>query len=327
MTRGVLEIVDAAYSSAGSDQDWIEQIASVAHSTLDEGLGVSVFTFDASSGDRVRVGLHAQRGVPPGFHGAALAETAPGEHVHALFRPSPPALLLNEALEPSALEHGYVGQALRAFGIPNVLAIRCSDPSRRGCLIAVSLPHLRPLPARRRSVLARVAAHLAAGWRLRQKLAGSAESADLAEGADAIFDAEGRLQHLDGALDARRDGDELRTSVERMRATRQAERLEPEAALELWRALVDGRWSIVQRTDTDGKRYLLARRNTPEVRDATSLAPREALAAAYAALGHSSKLIAYELGIAESSLSVLLKQAMRKLGVKNRTELALLFGT
>jgi DNA-binding CsgD family transcriptional regulator len=325
MTRGVLEIVDAAYSSAGSDQDWVEQIADAAHSTLDEGLGVTVFTFDASSSDRVRVGCHAQREGPSDFRAAELAEATPSEHVRDMFRPSPPAVLLSETVAPSVFARWNLGQALRALGIQNVIAIRCADPSRRGCVICVLQPRVRRLPARRRAVLARVGAHLAAGWRLRQKLAGSAESADLAEGADAIFDAEGRLQHLDGELDARGDGDKLRTSVERMRAARQAERLDPEAALELWRALVDGRWSIVQRADSDGKRFLLARRNTPDVHDARALTPREALVAAYAALGHSSKLIAYELGIHESSLSLLLKQAMQKLGVKNRAELALVF--
>jgi DNA-binding CsgD family transcriptional regulator len=325
MARGLIEIVDAAYGAAGSDQDWVDQVARAAYSALDQGLGVSVFTFDASSGDKVRVGVCTQIGCPPGFQGSPIAEATPGEHVPTLFGSAPPALLLSECVEPSIFD-GFIAAALHPFGIRDVIGIRCVEPSGRGCVISVSLPQLRPLPARRRSVLARVAAHIVAGWRLRQKLAGGAEPPGVGDDGDAIFDESGRVAHLADGIDARRDGSKLRAGVERLLASKQARRLDPDAAVELWRALVDGRWSIVQRTDSDGKRFLLARRNAPEVRDIGSLAPREALAAAYAALGHSSKLIAYELGIPESSLSVLLKQAMHKLGAKNRMELALLFG-
>jgi DNA-binding CsgD family transcriptional regulator len=325
MARELIEIVDAAYGAAGSDQDWVDQVATAAYSALDQGLGISVGTCDASSGDTVRTGVYTQIGCPPGFQGSRLAQTIPGEHVPSLFGFAPPVVLLSECVETFEFDR-FIGPALRPFDIRDIIGIRCIEPSGRGCVIAASLPERRPLPARRRSLLARVAAHVVAGWRLRQKLAGEAESSGVGDYGDAIFDQSGRIVHLADGIDARRDGVKLRAGVERLRASKQARRLDPDTALELWRALVDGRWSIVQRTDSDGKRFLLARRNAPEVRDIGSLAPREALAAAYAALGHSSKLIAYELGIAESSLSVLLKQAMHKLGAKNRMELALLFG-
>jgi hypothetical protein len=32
----------------------------------------------------------------------------------------------------------------------------------------------------------------------------------------------------------------------------------PERALQLWRALVDGRWSLVDSFETDGRRYVVA---------------------------------------------------------------------
>jgi DNA-binding CsgD family transcriptional regulator len=161
---------------------------------------------------------------------------------------------------------------------------------------------------------------------LRQKQEGRAERAGM-DDSDAVFDARGRLQHLGAGLDTRHDRRALTTSVDRLREAHRVRRLDDGAALELWRALVDGRWSIVRHADTDGKRYLLARKNAPKLPEVDAgLTQREALAAAYAALGHSSKLVAYELGISESSVSVLLKRAMRKLGAKSRAELALLFG-
>ena len=44
------------------------------------------------------------------------------------------------------------------------------------------------------------------------------------------------------------------------------------------------------------------------------------------ALGRAQKCIAYELGIAESAVSAKLRCALRKLGVRNRSELIELRG-
>lgn len=41
---------------------------------------------------------------------------------------------------------------------------------------------------------------------------------------------------------------------------------------------------------------------------------------AYAALGHHNKLIAYELGLAQSTVRVLSMRAARKLGTRSREE-------
>jgi DNA-binding CsgD family transcriptional regulator len=43
--------------------------------------------------------------------------------------------------------------------------------------------------------------------------------------------------------------------------------------------------------------------------------------AAYAALAHTNKLMAYELGIALGSVSVHLRSALAKLGMQSRVEL------
>lgn len=51
------------------------------------------------------------------------------------------------------------------------------------------------------------------------------------------------------------------------------------------------------------------------------LSEREALVAAYAAMGHANKFIAYELGISEASVSTAMRSAASKLGVRSRVEL------
>ncbi len=100
--------------------------------------------------------------------------------------------------------------------------------------------------------------------------------------------------------------------------TQQADRGE---ALARWQALVDGRWSLVERFEFGGRRYLVARENTLGARDPRGLTLRERQVAALAALGHPLKLIAYELGLSRPSVSASLASAMRKLGARTQAEL------
>ena len=99
-------------------------------------------------------------------------------------------------------------------------------------------------------------------------------------------------------------------------------REDPAAAVDLWRGLVAGRWSLVDHFDTDGRRYLVARRNDPRALDPRALSDRERQVARFVALGHANKLIAYELGISEASVATHVRRAAAKLGVDGRVQLA-----
>jgi len=67
---------------------------------------------------------------------------------------------------------------------------------------------------------------------------------------------------------------------------------------------------------------LIAMRNEAAGARIATLNPREAQIAALVALGRSSKLIAYELGLSESTVSRDLSSAMHKLGITSRAALA-----
>ena len=95
-----------------------------------------------------------------------------------------------------------------------------------------------------------------------------------------------------------------------------------QVALEIWRALVDGRWSIVQHEDKGGKRVLLARKNPSNRRHPSALRPLERHVVSLVQRGHSSKVIAYELGISASAVSQRLASALRKLGLSHLSELS-----
>jgi DNA-binding CsgD family transcriptional regulator len=83
-------------------------------------------------------------------------------------------------------------------------------------------------------------------------------------------------------------------------------------------------WSVVQEFAEDGFLYRLVRRPVP-VATTVRLTKREQQALAYARDGHSNKFIAAALGIAPSTIGVLLFRAAAKMGVKSRRELLIAY--
>jgi DNA-binding NarL/FixJ family response regulator len=95
-----------------------------------------------------------------------------------------------------------------------------------------------------------------------------------------------------------------------------------EGALKDWRALLAGRWSLVDHFDSDGRRFVVARRNAPPAARVRGLSEDQVRVARLAALGHPIKLIAYELGRSPRTIQNNLAIAMAKLGAGSRVELA-----
>jgi DNA-binding NarL/FixJ family response regulator len=91
-------------------------------------------------------------------------------------------------------------------------------------------------------------------------------------------------------------------------------------ALALWRGLVAGQWSLVDKFESDGRRYLLAHRNEPHARESHALRRREQQVLELACRGYSNKMIAYELGIAETTVATHLGAVRRKFGCSSRSE-------
>ena len=95
-------------------------------------------------------------------------------------------------------------------------------------------------------------------------------------------------------------------------------------ALLLWEDLVRGRLTLVDWFDVDGRRFILVKPNTVRSGCACGLTAREQEVAMGAALGESSKLTGYRLGISPSRVSTLLRAAMQKLGVRTKAQLVLM---
>jgi DNA-binding CsgD family transcriptional regulator len=172
-----------------------------------------------------------------------------------------------------------------------------------------------------------LAAHLASGLRLRRALSTERDrrdSCELPHGAEAVI-TPSDFQVADAAEGARNRNtlQLLREAAIRIDRARSKEEREDSAghALESWRALVRGRHSMVDWFDTDGRRYILAIPNPPNVVDVRGLNEMETAVTQYAALGDNHKLIAYRLGIHRTTVTKALRTAMRKLGVKTQAEL------
>lgn len=131
----------------------------------------------------------------------------------------------------------------------------------------------------------------------------------------------GRVEHAEGEGAGRTAREVLRSAVVRVERARTRGGKPGSDSVSAWNALVEGRWSLVDRFDHDGKRYILARRNEPGAHDLRALSARECAVAQLAAVGKANKLIAYELGLSESTVATHLASAIRKLGVRTRVEL------
>jgi DNA-binding NarL/FixJ family response regulator len=116
-----------------------------------------------------------------------------------------------------------------------------------------------------------------------------------------------------------------RAALEIDRASGRLARTAPRAAIELWKALVAGRWTLIDSFKGEGRWYLLAQRNPRNSRaprtPRRALTERERQVVGHAALGRSNKLIAYELGLAPSTVATHLAEAARKLRVRSRSAL------
>jgi DNA-binding CsgD family transcriptional regulator len=223
--------------------------------------------------------------------------------------------------EPRAISLRTFYGAFAAEAVPlflgpkagDIWGITCVDARGRGVVLCAPQGPRRGLPLGRRA-WTMAATHIATAYRLRLRAPTPA---------DAVLTPKGKLLHREGTV-AGSEKSLAAAVVRRAEALRAASSIGSEAALELWRGLADGQWSIVEEVESDGKHYLVARNNeldTGEV-GTTALTALERQVCAMAAAGHAQKLIAYELGIHASRVARYLTSGMTKLGTASVSDLA-----
>jgi len=214
--------------------------------------------------------------------------------------------------------HPGVRQFVQPLGIEDYHALSVVDGDGNGVVFAGASVKVVRLSRQEHEGLERIASHLLAALRLRSALAR----------VDAVLTPGGRIVHAEAEAQPFAAQEALKASVVAFdRAHARAGTRDPDQAVEAWGALVAGRWSIVQQFDTDGRRYLVARRNEPRAIPSTALTPIESHALLLRAQGVSYKGMRYELGLSESTLHRYVHSGLNKLGLSNNLELAQFFGT
>lgn len=322
-----IAVIEAAYQLDVPDRHWKEGILAKASPMLDAGRGMVMFEIDATEPDTA-----------PRIHGTV----ATGPHPELLcdfVRQIQPQMGSREvrrvyrtpfvyATTSERMNHVYEDfrddPIFRSVGHPHGLydfqGTQIVDPDGKLLILGAPLERVQTStePTKRR--WERLSAHIAAAYRLRR----TDPLADVdADDVDAVLNPDGTL------AEARHD--KIKNSAFRQALEEQTRHIErarggvrnnhPDDAIDLWKALVRGEYSLIEKVDTDGRRFFLARRNAPVVKQPTALSTRESQVVHLVALGHSNQLIAYELGLAESTIATLLSRARRKLNVDSRTDL------
>ena len=324
MRADAVSVVEAGYAGDLAEEEWLTQICETSYAAFGIGIGCSAYTYDASGETAVIGAVCSTDGSR--FHTREVIQTVasstPIDVMRLLHAPSPRVTELNRTLGtpvgayPSAPPQ--YRPLLEDHGIVDYVGVRGGGGDYRG--VAFSFPvtaAFTGLTPHTREAMTRVATHLAAAYRLRTQ--GGVEPP---ERASAVLTPAARVEHLGDDRDAHANAGVLVDAVRRMERARGAlERKNGAQGLAAWRALVQGRWSVVDYVDRDGKRFILARRNEPRGRDLLAITDSERQVLELASLGHTNKQIAYELGIGQSTVTAQLRRGLRRLGLKSRAEL------
>lgn len=313
-----MPLVEAAYRHSASEAAWLDGLAQAGRAAVDDGLGVLAYTFALDRRDRFVLGAMAVRGAETRAVATMVLATrlSKQRELRRIYFDTGLCSTLSDYLGAERLQRARLARMHGALtGIRDFLAIKGTDAGRRGVALGVFLRRVRALADGERARFERVGAHLAAAYRLVSRRAARPDG--LPEGTEAVLDAAGMVVHAEG--EARRTRAALRASARSIDRARAGQG--DDDGLALWPALVRARWSLVDHFESDGRRFVVARKNTADVTPRAELTERELQVVAHTARGHGHKLIAYELGIAVSTVRTLETRAMKKLGVASRLEL------
>lgn len=318
----VLEVVEAVYDVDASRTAWLRAIAERTRAAFSQdNVGAYALTYDVSDVENAKFGKPMLVGVA-----SEDAERVLSKEIPSFYRARPPlveAIFRHVGYGPSTRlpwtpeDLHLVHDLLKRAGIREILGINGVSVDGRSVHAGVLLS--RPAKNIDYTALARISSHFAAGARLRRRL-DEAKTSPL-DAAEAILDESGKVLEASGKAKLREARATLSAAAASLTRLKKRTRKDPERALAQWRALVDARWSLVDHFERDGKHFVLAERNDPALGPLELLSERELQVVALAAMGHANKMIAYELGIAVSTVGVLLSRAAARLGAKSRAAL------
>ncbi|NOU26418.1 MAG: hypothetical protein HOO96_00810 [Polyangiaceae bacterium] len=317
-----IALTEALYHWPSTHGEWLTGIADAARG-LDLGEGILAYTLHFA-GDHIglatghyRTPEYAAR-VPEWVKRCPPAVTALANIPLGRVRKGGEALARENARRTGMSLGEYVQLMGDASGMaPDANFIIGGSGSDRCAMVLLAKPR-RVLAVAQRHFLETFVAHFVGMTRLRRLLGAAPESGSPTNAA--VLDPKGRVLHL--SPEAQDAAPSLTHAVLRSEQARgKLRRSDPMEAQRMWRAMVEGEYSIVETVERDGKRYLLARKNPHRLGSLGKLTSLEVACAYHTALGHSQKFIAYELGVSLSRAVRATEAAVRKLRLQNKEEL------
>lgn len=318
MSADLLAAVEAMYATELSTEEWLRQVAETCRPAIDlHGLGIVAglyscpdpCSFAPQAAFMVGLDDALQAVFVEGFGGLSPIFIADG--------------FLSRSCFFGATVRGWQdippvrSGAMRKCGAVDSLQINAVEPDGEGCWITSPLAETVSLSDETLLALTSLARHLASAHRLRRRY----RDAKISEkDADATVELTGRVRAARG--DARQpvNREALARGASSVAAIRRRGKATDARALTGWEALIADRWTLVDDPGHDG-RLLLALENREAPLGVNLLSPRERDVLVRALKGDDNKVIAYDLGLAQSTVRVLLTRAAAKMGARSRREL------
>ncbi len=328
----LIQCVEAAYSLAGDETQWLLGLSRACGPLFRFAPPPLAFTFECTP-TRFAFGHMATHGPAQLLKWAhALLHAARPEAIDRVYRSGEAIGCLSEQVFPAFPEQRQAMQAATSILVRDVVGLTGHTGTGAGVSVGAALGLSRSPREHERRQWAMLSSHMAAGLRLRRGLQGLGGGIKLTAGkhpalaAEAILHPDGRLLHASQHTEAHEVRACLREAVRHIdRARTRQGRRHGDSSLSAWPALLEGRWSLVDHFEADGRRFVVALRNDPEHPDPRGLSQRERQVADCLGRGQNLQATAYTLGLSPSAIVKAADQAQRKLGLGSRVELAAFF--
>jgi DNA-binding CsgD family transcriptional regulator len=303
-------LLESLYKIEDSPQRWLDNVLATAADRLNLGAGVGGVLYDVADEQRARSAYVRASGAAQDWVEAGAAMHDDPEmmaRIVAAYRTidcGDANDIATHARMTKQARGDYLG-ALKSFGIGGEWLLNGRGTAFTGAALYLFSHDPIRWTARQRDAMESVRKHLGTALQLQQRIA----SAGVLSEAHAILDRRGNVQHLSERLA------KANVSCDGLAQSARADSV-ARLARKNWG---DG-WSFVEYFDRDGKAFVILCRSQAEAAS-PQLSEREYEVVACASLGASDKEIAYSLGIAGSTVRVLLGRAASKLGAHNRRDL------
>lgn len=318
-------LIEAGYSLEGNEEAWLKHVLDQAAPLFDRGWwpGMATYRFTPTTLGIEQAVTHGPSRLIEFLHDSADSAIVSPKAIDLVYRSGVQIGSMSEQVFSRLPEQRQFMRRHTKGLYKDVLGIKALTGQGRGLMVTLLFFKEMTPTAVERKRWPLMASHLGAGLRLRELATSmSMDSAPV----EAIFDSGGKLQEAREFATEPSAREALRESVRRLdRVRTRAGRSDPDAAMEAWEGLVQGRWSLVDHFDTDRRRFVVAVKNDPTYPDPRGLTMRERQVAEFVGLGHSSKEISYTLGVSHSAVTNCTARAQTKLGLSSLAELSAFF--